>query len=299
MNGITKGVSQGGILSPVLFTIYVADYNDAVPGTNIQYADDTSNILSGHTEKHLCDELRKSYDLSKQYFHSNQLKLNATKTEVIFFHKDISNQQGLKLDDTFIEQSNNVKYLGIMVDARLNMDEHVNHVIRKINQQLPTVYHVRTLLNYETKMTYYYAYIFPHLTYGAIFFNKCGKQILKNLEKAYKRVIKILFMLPKRFPTKELFSKLRLLDLSQIIHYETASLAYRIFENIAPPKISEFFKIQYGTRMRNLIMTHCVKYKIIKNSICETWNKLSSELKTAPTLHHFKKMLRKHYKMDQ
>ena len=85
---ITYGVSQGSILGPILFAIYVNDLRDhLVDGTVVQYDDDTQFLYAdclGNLE-HLLIKRRHLFLLQK-YFLRNGLLLNTKKTQCIFIH---------------------------------------------------------------------------------------------------------------------------------------------------------------------------------------------------------------------
>ncbi len=114
-------VSQGSILGPILFNIYVNDMKDYISDCkHIQYADDTHLLHQGHFEKldEIICETENILKNTKTYFLKNGLMVNATKTKCIFIGSQqlcsrIPEDVVVKFDGTNISPSTHVKNLGL------------------------------------------------------------------------------------------------------------------------------------------------------------------------------------------
>jgi hypothetical protein len=108
VNVISCGVPQGSILGPILFLIYMNDINNVInTGVPVLFADDT-NIL--YTDKNL-NTLKQNanYELKQlsQWFTSNKLSVNTSKTKVMLFYRQRMQYHPkeiqIKLNDTYLE----------------------------------------------------------------------------------------------------------------------------------------------------------------------------------------------------
>ena len=85
---ITCGAPQGSILGPLKFLLYV---NDLKYATNlldpIMYADDTNLFLTHKDISYLFETANLQLERINQWFISNKLSLNVSKTKYYFFHK--------------------------------------------------------------------------------------------------------------------------------------------------------------------------------------------------------------------
>ena len=137
------GVPQGSCLGPVLFTLYVSTLKRHItPDLSLLgYADDHSSYQSfpyGNAEevKKMKDTMRTGFRQVTEWAVTHKLKLNPTKTEVIFIGsrrqlQKYETQQPVDLGEVDIIPKNCVKYLGVHIDAQLTMRQQVTGTCRK------------------------------------------------------------------------------------------------------------------------------------------------------------------------
>ena len=75
----------------------------------------------------------------REYFLQNDLILNLKKTNVMCFstkqNRNVVDPH-VNVDSNNVEKVETTKYLGIHFDQNLNWDNHVNHVLSKVNSGL-------------------------------------------------------------------------------------------------------------------------------------------------------------------
>ncbi len=92
MLNLTTGVSQGSILGPLLFIIYMNDIAQASKLFNFMiYADDTTlsttiEIVVRTTNVPINDILNNEFSMVNNWLKVNKLSLNIKKSKYIFFH---------------------------------------------------------------------------------------------------------------------------------------------------------------------------------------------------------------------
>ena len=123
-----NGVSQGSVLGPLLFIIFINDLHKSVKHSQIQhFADDTNLLYSSKSikkiNKHINHDLSLSLSLVVQWLRSNKISLNADKTEIIIFRskrKQITKYLNFQISAEKINVCNKVKYLGIQMEQHLD-----------------------------------------------------------------------------------------------------------------------------------------------------------------------------------
>lgn len=129
---------QGTVLAPFLFTIYTSDFRSNDPACPIiKFADDSAMIgLIANDDDTVYQQ---QLDRFVSYCDANYLELNVSKTKemVIDFRTSKSRTPGpVVLKGGNVERVSSYKYLGIMIDDKLNWHIHVDHMVKKLNSRM-------------------------------------------------------------------------------------------------------------------------------------------------------------------
>jgi len=133
-------VPQGSVLGPLLFILYINDIIEVCPvGCNIKmFADDTLIYVSGESNADLEVKLNTAFNVIESWMNMNKLKMNARKTKYMIrsIRKELRGNTIVKcLDGTEIELVETMKYLGIIIDDRLQFQDHCNYMLKKIGKK--------------------------------------------------------------------------------------------------------------------------------------------------------------------
>lgn len=104
--------------------------------------------------------------------------------------------------------SDNVQYLGITFDRHLTFREHILQTSNKaINcgRALYPLLNRKSQLNQKNKLLLYKMCIRPIMTYGCqVWSSRIAKTYMKKLQIIQNKNLKIIFNLPRRYPTTHL-----------------------------------------------------------------------------------------------
>ena len=116
---ITAGVRQGGVLSPIFYSLYVNELISILQSSNVGchladkfaaaliYADDMAVLAPS------LKGLQKLLSLCENYCREWDIRLNSKKTKNLYFGKGVAPNMKLKLDGDFIDWVSQWKYLGL------------------------------------------------------------------------------------------------------------------------------------------------------------------------------------------
>ena len=76
-----------------------------------------------------------------------------------------------------------MKLLNVTIDKDFNFMEHVADIVHRVSNQIQVMQRYMELINTETKVKLYNAYLLPHLFYCCVVWHHCGQCNLKMLEK--------------------------------------------------------------------------------------------------------------------
>ena len=123
---LNTGVPQGSVLGPFLFLIYINDLPSVCKNSKISlFADDTTVYnLGRYSEKEITEDIQKM----RSWFDMNKLTLNVEKCESISFGRAQTVSEEAFGEKISCKRS--CKYLGVLIDDKLNFKDHVNYVTK-------------------------------------------------------------------------------------------------------------------------------------------------------------------------
>ena len=147
-SNIEYGVSQGSVLEPLLFLIYV---NDIVMSSDlgkfVLYADETNIVISVNSEAEVYEKAQSVLSAIYDYMYANKLHINVEKSFYMHFRHGYSNKErlvcartdstydrllSLKLCDKKLKKVSKVKFLGVIIDEKLKWEAHIEHLQKKL-----------------------------------------------------------------------------------------------------------------------------------------------------------------------
>lgn len=233
----------------------------------------------------------------QSWFISNKLSLNLSKTKfIIFGNKHFSMDIKLVLDGKMIERVKETKFLGVIIDEKINWKAHIKLVHSKVARSIGVISKVKHSLDTRSLQLLYNSLVTPYLSYCAVVWGNNYKTVLQPLEKLQKRIIRIIHKVGFRDHTKPLFYKSKLFKFTDTVEYLTLQLMYRAINRQLPRNIQKHFLIREGGY--NLRSTQTFKHpralttrKSFCVSVCgvKIWNDLKEDLRNSPNIRKFKK----------
>ena len=302
---IDCAVPQGSILGPLFFIVFMNDIFHASQSLfNILYADDTSIFLSGRDLDKLIRELNAELVLVTEWLKVNKLTLNTEKTYYMVFHrgrrKSLKNIK-LQMDDKIIKESPHIKYLGVILDNKLNWIEHIGYVKNKVAKGIGIICKARKFLTKKVLLTLYNTFIFTYLIYCVEIWGCAKKMHLASLYILQKRIVRTITFADKLAHTGPIFKDIEVLPLAKLIHSRIGLYMYKIFYKFQPTVINKMYGQNvdihtYNTRQKyHLHVATGDSDFYTKSFYCSSiliWNDIMNKVDISVSLFKFKKLLK-------
>ena len=189
----------------------------------ILYADDESVLLNGKCYTNLVALLNSELEKLSLWLQSNKLSLNVQKTYYIVFHRarfKSDEHAVITINNVILQRTNSLKYLGGIIDYKLNRTQHIAHVKNKISKGIGIMYRARNYLSKLSMRKLYYSYIYPYLIYCIEVWGISPHTHLKPLLLLQKIIVRIMTFSSYYAHTAPIFKDLKILTIDKLIVHE-------------------------------------------------------------------------------
>ena len=291
------GVPQGSITGPILFLIYINDLpNISNVLKPLMFADDTTLSSSHKSLGPMVDCLNSELDKIMTWCVANKLTINPQKTEVIRFSNQICDrsESRVTLGGVEIEESVGCKFLGVHIDNKLNFKNHIQSISSKLTKNIGILYRIRDCLPLLARTNFYYAFIYPFLTYNIVIWGGTFENHLKPLNVLHKRAIRTICDGQKTDHTAPLFRKLNMLNLKDIYNFFMAIYMHKAVNN------NEYVVThQVNTRNRQMAVPLYHRLVVCQHAVSfsgpSVWNMIPPHIRSIESLPLFKRTLKQYY----
>jgi hypothetical protein len=244
------GVPQGSVLGPKQFIAYTDEIANIFSVRNVShyaYADDSQGFRSALPSdvNPIVLSLQQTVADVGSWCSSRRLKLNAQKTELIWFGTTVNLQRldplDMRLDagGVTIQPSNIVRDLGVYFDSTLSMRNHVSRLTRTCFYQLRRLRSIRRQLGREVTQRLVSAFVLSRIDYCNALLAELPATTLAPLQRVQNVAARLVLNLKPYDHITSAFVELHWLPVRQRIAYKLCLLVHKALTGQAPPYLTE------------------------------------------------------------
>ena len=189
-----SGVPQGGVLSGLLFNLYINDMPNGFEYVRTaMYADD-AKLYAPVTDHHSCQRIQNDLDTLASWCQKWRLRLNAGKCFLLHYvpqNRTSINPQ-YKICDVVLQRKPQTSDLGIIVSENLKFHDQVQQSCKKATREINRIRRTFSSRNPEFLSTMFKMFVRPHLEYCVQVWNPVYGGDIETMEKTQNRFTRLL-----------------------------------------------------------------------------------------------------------
>lgn len=241
---LTAGVPQGGILSPLMFSIFINMITSKLLCSYHLYADDLQLYVQcdpNDLANAICAlnrDLDRIYDWSRSFgiaVNPNKCQAIILGSSRILARLDLGTLEPVIYNNVVIPYASHVKNLGLHIDPSLNWNVQVAEVSRKVTNTLRALHRFKFFLPLKTKVLLMQTLVLPILDYADVCYLDVNEAYLSKLDRLLNNCIRFIFGLRKYDHISEYRERLGWLTIRERRYSRVLSTLFSIFDNPHSP----------------------------------------------------------------
>ncbi|KAI5644419.1 hypothetical protein NE865_03526 [Phthorimaea operculella] len=251
------------------------------------FADDSTLTIACNNNNSIIykNDINNSLTSIIAWLDNNNLKINLDKTKIMHFEQrsKLISKFEISNENKIIEKVDSTKFLGLIMDKKLDWKLHISELCKKLNQSAYALHKLASVTNIETLLTAYYGMVDTHLRYGVIFWANSTDRELAF--KAQKRCIRSMLHIKQDDSCRPYFIKHKILTLPCLYILEMA-----LFVKRNPDLFTKVSDVVVRNRRDNdLVCIPRFKTALMKKGvICmapRIYNKIPKHIRTRFSIH--------------
>lgn len=205
-----------------------------------------------------------------------------------------------------ITRAYETKFLGVVIQANLKWNTHINMIKNKISKSIGILNKVKYLLTTSHLKLLYQTLIEPFLNYCCIIWASPLKNTaLETIHLLQKRSVRLISYAKARAHTKPLFYRLDILNIYDLCRLQILVFVFKSINCLLPPRYFNYFtltkeKYSYLTRSSKDCKLYTISAQRLSrvNSLAsrgpKCWNLLPTEIKSSLSQYAFKTKVKRH-----
>ena len=160
---------------------------------------------------------------------------------VSFFVQYISLKGKIFISGSPVEEVEETKFLGIIIDRQLSWASHIRYMKNKVAKGLGIILKCRKIFKTETLISLYNSIVYPYFNYCVLIWGSAYPIHLQSVMILQKKLVRIISGVKPRTHTIPLFENMKILTVKEIFYYAVAMFMYKYANQRLPNIFDDTF----------------------------------------------------------
>ena len=222
---------------------------------------------------------------------------------MLFSNSKLPEKLDISIKNHCIDYVDVTKFLGVLIDEKLNWKQHINMVRNKLGKTISVIARSKKILNKDSMHTLYCSMFLPYINYCTEVWGNTYVTNVKPICLLQKKIVRIINSGGFNDHTNELFLMSKIIKFHDLVKFKTATIMYKAKNKFLPANIQHLFDtkehLNYNLRGKNKFSTKYARTKT--KTMCvsvvgvKIWNNIDNNIAEAESLQKFKKCIRVTY----
>jgi len=297
---VSKGVPQGSVLGPFLFSVYVNDFPTVLHHCSTHmYADDIQLYVSCD-KTDICSGVNiLNLELQRvgAWATLNELEINPRKSKCLLIYKKPINYNSLPevvINDSTIEYVSKAKNLGFIFNNTLSWNDHIISASGKVNGMLRYLWPTQYFTPLRIRLLIAKTYLLPILLFGCEVFANADSIHKQKLKVAYNNIARYVFNLRRFDHVSEYAHKLNNTSFENLVNTKVLQFVHKLVFSGEPIYLAERLRFTQSRRNNDIVLPRhsCLlsERQFLIHGI-RLWNSLDNNTQQISNAINFKKKL--------
>lgn len=270
-NAVNCGVPTGSVAGAFLYTLYVNMILYLFKSAR-KYCDDTTVLIGAKNSDDLAELINNNLKDMYEVFLAHNLLVNGSKTNLMVFNCN----QGLAnivFNGEPIAISNQVKFLGVIVDSNMKWKGEIESLSRKLHSAIYVIWSLTRTCNKEVAILAYHSIFLSRISYSILFWGNSSIENMEIIFKIQKRAIRTINKMSRRESCRGTFRQMNLLTIPSLYCFLAAKWTREKSNLVLRSDVHS-----HQTRGRNLIQTEHHRTRTFEQSVVHMGSKILNAL---------------------
>lgn len=193
---ILEGVTQGSVLAPLLFIIYINDIAGKLTSLTRLFADDTSFNRSHSDGTDIQSIINHNLKELDEWYKLWLVAFNPDKTEIMLFTNLEHPEINFTFDDNIISTIESHRHLGVSFNTDAKWNVHIENIVSSVSKRINILRKLKFKISRSNLEKLYLVYIRPIFEYASEVWDNCGYVNAIKLERLQLEAVRIVTGLP-------------------------------------------------------------------------------------------------------